>query len=129
MEFSMFLGSHFNYIGSVAVALGYVGIVMLICKSAGFKRFKTNFTYIGRMAFSNYILQTILCTYIFYGHGLGLYGSIERKYQVLIMVGVWILLIIISPLWLKHFRFGPLEGFWRTLTYWSRQHLALNSKD
>ena len=73
---------------------------------------------VGRMAFTNYILMTLVCTLIFYGHGWGLYGSMERKIQVLIVLAIWVLILIISPLWLKRFRFGPLERLWRILTYW-----------
>jgi uncharacterized protein len=119
MEFSMFLGSEFNYVGSLGTALGYVGIVMLISQSGRFKSCKKVFSSVGRMAFSNYILMTLVATFIFYGHGLGLYGSVERIYQVVFTLGIWILILIISPLWLKRFRFGPLERLWRGLTYWN----------
>ena len=117
MEFSMFLGKHFNYLGSVATALGYVGLVMLIVKSSSYRRLKYTFSAVGRMAFSNYILMTVICTFLFYGHGLGLFGSVERKYQLLVLLGIWVLIMLISPLWLKSFRYGPLEGLWRSLTY------------
>ncbi|MEN8156166.1 MAG: DUF418 domain-containing protein [Bacteroidota bacterium] len=119
MEWSMFLGTHLNYVGSVGVALGYTGLIMLICKWSGMPRFKSLFASVGRMAFTNYILTTLLCTSIFYGHGFGLYGSVERVFQLLIVLGVWILLMVISPLWLKRFRYGPLEAVWRKLTYYT----------
>jgi len=123
MEFSMFLGSEFNYVGSVGTALGYVGIIMLISQSGRFKFCKKVLSSVGRMAFSSYILMTVAGTFIFYGHGLGLYGSVERIYQLVITLGIWILILIISPLWLKHFRFGPLEGLWRKLSYWNWKKL------
>ena len=117
MEFSMFLGEQFNYVGSVGTALGYTGLLMLISKSEGCAGIKSRFSAVGRMAFTNYILMTLICTFLFYGHGLGLYGSVERKFQVIIVLAIWILIMIISPLWLKRFRFGPLERIWRALTY------------
>jgi uncharacterized protein len=117
MEFSMFLGSEFNYVGSVGVALGYTALVMLCTKNEAFPGFKYLFAAVGRMAFSNYILMTLLATFIFYGHGLALFGSIERKHQILFVLAIWILILIISPLWLKRFKFGPLERIWRSLTY------------
>ncbi len=123
MEFSMFLGKHFNYIGSVATAVGYIGLVMLMAKSKSFQRAKTALSAVGRMAFTNYILMTLICTFLFYGHGLGLFGSVERKIQALLVLGVWILLLVLSPLWLKRFRYGPLEAFWRSLTYGKWQAL------
>lgn len=119
MEYSMFLGSEFNYVGSVGVALGYVSLVMLFSKSTAHAGIKKIFASVGRMAFTNYILMTLLCTFLFFGHGFGLYGNVEREIQILIVPAVWIIILIISPLWLKRFRFGPLERIWRALTYWS----------
>jgi uncharacterized protein len=120
MEYSMFLGGQFNYLGSVFVALGYIGMLMQIIKSGRFKRFIRAFSGIGRTALSNYILQTLLCTSLFYGHGLGLFGKIERKYLLLIVVAIWMLQLILTTLWLKAFRQGPLEWIWRSLTYKKR---------
>ena len=118
MEFSMFLGEQFNYVGSVGTALGYTGLVMLLSKLNVCTGMKSRFSAVGRMAFSNYILMTLICTFIFYGQGLGLYGSMERKFQIVLVLAIWILILIISPLWLRPFRFGPLERLWRALTYW-----------
>jgi uncharacterized protein len=118
MEFSMFLGSEFNYVGSAGVALGYTALVMLCAKTEIFSGMKHLFASVGRMAFTNYILMTLLATFIFYGHGLALYGSIERKQQILFVPAIWVLILIISPLWLKRFKIGPLERIWRSLTYW-----------
>lgn len=121
MEYSMFTGSQFNYIGSVLVSLGYIGFIMLICKTDMLNGPKRVLGSVGRMAFTNYILMSIMATFIFYGHGLGLYGQVERGVQILIVFGIWAVLLIISPLWLKYFYYGPLEWLWRTLTYWRRQ--------
>ena len=118
MEFSMFLGEQFNYVGSVGTALGYTGLVMLLSKLNVCTGMKSRFSAVGRMAFSNYILMTLICTFIFYGQGLGLYGSMERKFQIVLVLAIWILILIISPLCLRRFRFGPLERLWRALTYW-----------
>ena len=72
---------------------------------------------VGRMAFSLYILQTLVCTTIFFGHGLGLYGRVERVGQIAIVAAVTLLQLWIAPLWLTRYRYGPLEWIWRTLTY------------
>jgi uncharacterized protein len=120
-EYSMFIGSQYNYIASVLVSLGYIGLIMLICKSSGFKWFKDIFSAVGKMAFTNYILMSLICTFIFYGHGLGMYAQVERTGQILMVVGIWIFIMILSPIWLKYFRFGPMEWLWRSLTYWRIQ--------
>jgi uncharacterized protein len=69
------------------------------------------------MAFTNYILQTVICTFIFYGHGLGLFGTVSRVQQIAIVFAVWLLQLVVSPLWLRSLQFGPLEWLWRSLTY------------
>ena len=117
LEYSMFLGSLFNYVGSVLTALGYVGGIMLVSRTGGFNGIKRGLAAVGRMAFSNYILMTLLCTFLFYGHGLGLFGQVERKFQILMVPAIWIVLILFSMAWLKRFRFGPMERIWRGLTY------------
>lgn len=114
-EYSMFAGSRFNYVGSLGVALGYVAVVMLLSESPG--RFARLLAPVGRMAFTNYLLQTVICTTVFYGHGLGLFGRVERGGQILIVFGVWIFQIWFSRAWLKRFRIGPAEWLWRSLSY------------
>jgi uncharacterized protein len=120
MRDSFFLGYQYNYWASILVALGWMGATMLICQSP-LKRFAKPLAAVGRMAFSNYILDTMLCTSIFYGFGLGLFGRVSRVQQIEIVFAIWIVQLIVSPIWLKYFQFGPLEWLWRSLTYWRRQ--------
>ena len=128
-DYSMFFGMQYNYWGSIGVALAYTGIVMLFCRSNIWKRLNDALAATGRMAFTNYILQSLICVLLFYGTGFGLFGRVERIYQALIVVAVWIIIIIFSKLWLSYYRFGPLEWLWRSLVYWKRQpNLILNSK-
>jgi uncharacterized protein len=117
LDYSMFLGSQFNYWGSILIALGYISTVMLICKSMRFEKLTRRFAAVGRMALTNYLLQTVICTTIFYGHGLGFFGQVERSGQILIVFGVWIFQLLASPIWLRNFLFGPAEWLWRSLTY------------
>lgn len=117
LEHSMFFGWQFNYWGSLAVAFGYIGLVMLFCRSGLWPGLKPLFSDVGRMAFSNYLLQTLICTTLFYGHGFGLFGRVERTGQVLVVLVIWVALVLFSRLWLRSFRFGPAEWLWRSLTY------------
>lgn len=121
MDYSMFAGSMFNYTGSIGVALGYIALVMFFVKSTFGRGLKYMLISVGRMAFTNYILMSIICTFIFYGHGFGLFGKIERTGQILIVLAVWIIILVISHSWLKKFQYGPLEWLWRVLTYWQKQ--------
>ena len=54
---------------------------------------------------------------IFYGHGFRLFGRVERTGLMVMVLAIWILQLIVSPIWLRHFHFGPLEWVWRLLTY------------
>lgn len=80
------------------------------------------------MAFTHYILQTVIATLIFYGHGFEYYGRAERIHQILIVFGIWILQLAVSPLWLRRFRFVPMEWLWRSLTYLKFQPIFQRSR-
>ena len=114
---SFFVGVQLNYWPSIAVSLGYVGAVMLVCRRAALYALTRPLAAVGRTALSNYLVQTILCTSLFYGHGLGWFGSVERVGQIGVVAAVWAVQFVASPLWLRRFRFGPAEWAWRSLTY------------
>ena len=120
---SFFIGAQFNYWPSIAVSLGYVGLVMLACRTPALRRLTRPFTAVGKTALTNYLLQSVLCTTLFYGHGLGWFGSVDRLGQVGLVAGVWAVQLLASPLWLRRFRFGPAEWAWRSLAYATRQPL------
>ena len=113
--------SHFNYFGSILVSLGYIGMVMIICRRGLVRNLQRRLAAVGRTAFSNYLLQTLICTTIFYGYGLGLFGRLERIHLLGVVAAVWIFQLYISPIWLQHYRLGPAEWLWRSLTYRRRQ--------
>ncbi len=117
LEVGFFGGMQFNYWGSLAAALGWVGVVMLFCQDWPGSRLHRALAATGQMALTNYLMQTIICTTLFYGHGFGLFGSVERTGQILIVFGVWAIQLLWSPWWLDRFRFGPFEWLWRSLTY------------
>jgi len=128
VRYSFFFGSQLNGWASILVALGWVGAVMLACQTRALAPVTRRLAAVGRMAFSNYILQTLICTTIFYGHGLGLFGRVDRVGQIAIVVGVWVVQLAISPIWLRNFHYGPLEWLWRSLTYWRPQPFRRVSK-
>lgn len=119
--YSFPFGSQYNYWSSLLVSGGFIGIVMLVCLSGVLPRLTRALAAVGRTALSNYLLQTALCTLVFYGFGLGLFGSFDRVQQLAVVFGVWAIELVLSPLWLKHYRFGPLEWLWRSLTYMEPQ--------
>lgn len=121
LEVGFLGGMQFNYWGSLLVALGWVGVVMLFCQGWSGSRLYRSLAATGQMALSNYLMQTLICTTLFYGHGFGLYGSVERTGQILIVFAVWAVQLLWSPWWMARFRFGPFEWLWRSLTYWRLQ--------
>lgn len=112
---------HFNYFGSILVALGWVGLMMLLCRSGAARLIPRVLAPVGRMAFTNYLMQTLICSIIFFGWGFGLFSSLERASLVPIVVAIWIFQMFFSAWWLSRFRFGPMEWLWRSLTYWRIQ--------
>ncbi|MDB2264546.1 DUF418 domain-containing protein [Halorubrum ezzemoulense] len=115
----------FNYVGSLLVAGGYVGLVTLFVRWRGEGLVARALAAVGRTAFTNYLLQTVIATTVFYGHGLGLFGSVSRVEAMGIVVAIWAVQVPLSVIWLRYFRFGPVEWVWRTLTYGEAQPLRL----
>lgn len=115
--FVMTIGRKINYISSVPMALGYMGLAMFLYKKQVFPALLRRLQSAGRMAFTNYILMSVLCAFIFWKPGFGLVGELDRLELNLIVLGVWGLILLISPLILQRFRQGPLEWLWRKLTY------------
>ena len=68
----------------------------------------------GQLRLVDYLLESG-------AHGLGLFGTVERIGQIAIVAGIWIVQLILSPIWLSHFQYGPFEWLWRSLTYGSPQ--------
>jgi uncharacterized protein len=116
-DYSMFQGMQFNYWGSLFLGLAYLGGVMLICQASKLPTITRALAAGGRMAFTNYLMQTVICVFIFYGYGLGLFGKVSRSGQILMVFIIYVFQLWLSQTWLKYFRFGPLEWVWRSLTY------------
>ena len=116
MLFSLYFGRMFNTVAAPLVAMAYIALVILATHRFG-PAMKAVFTPVGRMAFSNYLAQSVVCTFIFYGHGLGLFMEVDRPGQVLVVLAVWVAMPLWSRAWLARFRFGPAEWLWRSLSY------------
>jgi uncharacterized protein len=127
-DFSVFYGRLYNYGASLLISFGWIGLVMLASRSAALTGVPQRLAAVGRMAFTNYIMQSVICTTIFYGHGFGLFGKVPRTGQFGIVVAVWIFQLLISPIWLRYFQFGPLEWLWRCLTYWQLEPIRRNAQ-
>jgi uncharacterized protein len=108
-------------IGRLSIALAHVGVLMLLVKGGVMRWLTRSLGAIGQMALSNYLTHSVVCSTIFCGYGFAMFGRLER-YQLYYIVGaLWIFQMIVSPIWLRHFYFGPAEWAWRSLTYWQKQ--------
>jgi uncharacterized protein len=102
-------------------ALGILGLIMILFRANAFKWLVNLFRPVGQMAFTNYLMQSLLGGLIFYGVGFGMFGKLQRFEIYYVVAGIYIFQIIYSHIWLRYFRFGPLEWAWRSLTYWKLQ--------
>jgi len=84
---------------------------------------RTALAAVGQMALTNYLLHSIVASVLFLGWGFGLAGQFNYAEQLVIVVAIWAVQLALSPVWLAHYRFGPAEWLWRSLTYWQRQPL------
>lgn len=111
-------------------AIGIFGLIMLLYKSGWFKWLFTLMRPVGQMAFTNYLMQSLLVGLFFYGVALGYFGKLERHEIYYVVGATWLLEIVWSHIWLRYFRFGPLEWAWRSLTYWKKQPMKkTNTKE
>lgn len=100
------------------VTLGYLGLAALALKGGLFHGARDALADVGRMAFTNYVAQSLIMTTIFWsGRGVGLFGQVSRAELWALVVAVWCLQIAWSRLWLSAFSYGPLEWVWRRLSY------------
>lgn len=116
--FQTYLGIGF-YFGGILLALGYLALVLWWCQGDKFQRTQNILAKVGRMAFSLYIMQSIICGWIFFGYGFDLFGQVSRSELWIYTVGIWIFQIIFTLVWFKYFKRGPLEAVWRQGYEWA----------
>ncbi len=116
-------------LGRICVTMGHIGLFMLFIKSGIIAFLQRALAAVGRMALTNYLMHSIITSIIFYGFGFGLFGKLERYELYYIVFGIWIFQLITSPIWLRHFQYGPFEWLWRSLTYGKIQPFKKESKE
>jgi len=100
---------------------GWICLILLLARPGGW--LTARLAAAGRMAFTNYLATSLICTTLFYGYGLGWYGHLSRWQLYPVVFGIWAAMLIWSSLWLSAFRFGPFEWLWRSLARWHFQPL------
>ena len=103
------------------ISVGHASLLMLIYRSRLVPWLMKALANVGQMAFTNYLMQSIICTWFFYGYGFGFYNKLAFHQMYYFVFAVWVVQLIYSSIWLHYFRFGPFEWLWRSLTYWKKQ--------
>lgn len=104
-------------LGSLPLALGYFALVALMSLGPTGGRIVALFAPAGRMALTNYLMQSVIASVVFYGYGLGLAGDVGRAAQLGMVAAVFAAQVAFSHWWLARFRLGPMEWLWRAGTY------------
>jgi uncharacterized protein len=99
------------------LAIGYSSLVMVFLRMNFLNWLWKSLAASGRMAFTNYFLQTIICTIFFYGYGMGYFGRLSQAKLYFMVAEVSLVQVVFSVLWLRHFTMGPVEWLWRYLIY------------
>ena len=109
------------FLGSPVLALAYFSGGLLLFNRFGKLKLFQMVANAGRMALTNYLLQSIICTTLFYGYGFGLLGKVNAFYGLLLTLIIWSIQLPLSSWWLSRYRFGPAEWLWRWITYGKKQ--------
>jgi uncharacterized protein len=113
-------------IGRVSGAIGTAALVLLLLRAGIFRWLFARIAAVGQMALSNYILTSVTMRAVFVWSPLHWYGYLDYYKLYYCVAAMWAVNLIFSTLWLRYFRFGPMEWLWRSLTYWKRQPMLLS---
>ncbi len=107
----------------ILLVMAHASLIILLIQSGRVQGLLNRLGAVGQMAFTNYVMHTLICTFVFYGYGLNQYAEWQFYQLYFLVAAIWVLQLIVSPIWLRYYQFGPLEWVWRSLTYWQRQPL------
>jgi uncharacterized protein len=110
-------------LSTALLACGYGAAIVWASNKARARKLLAWAAPIGRMAFTNYLMQSVIFGWVFYGYGLGLFGKLGVAAALAIGIGVYILQVVFSAYWLQHYLYGPVEWLWRSAMYGTRQPL------
>lgn len=106
-----------TYIAGPCLALFYMSSTLILLQNNRWRKFFASFTALGRMAATNYIMQSVICTTVMYSYGFSKYGQIAPSDCVILVLGIGSFQILFSNIWLRYFEQGPIESMWRYWTY------------
>jgi uncharacterized protein len=115
-------------IGGPALTLVYISIIVFIFRKGYLKKITSAIAGTGRMALTNYLMQSVIATTLFFSYGFGLYGKINLWQGILLTLAIYVTEIIWSNYWLRYYQYGPMEWLWRTLTYRKKQKMKIRQE-
>jgi uncharacterized protein len=115
--FALAVSSMVHFLGAHILAAGYISGLALIFLNVNLRRFVAPFAAVGRMALTDYLMQSVLCTLFFYHYTTGLFGRVGPAMALIPTLALYSAQVVFSNWWLRHYRFGPIEWLWRGLTY------------
>ncbi|WND01734.1 DUF418 domain-containing protein [Temperatibacter marinus] len=108
-------------VSRLALAMGHIGLLLLFVRYNILGFLLKALGAVGRMALSNYIMHSVIFVFLFTGVGLSMFGELMRHELIYVWAIICVSQLILSPLWLSYYKYGPLEWVWRSLTYGERQ--------
>jgi uncharacterized protein len=119
------IGFSLDRLATLLLAIGYAAAILGFVSTRPGTTMLAWAAPLGRMAFTNYLAQSVIFGWIFYGYGLGLFGRLDIVTALAIGVCVYVAQVMISTQWLRYYRFGPIEWLWRSLMYGTAQPLRI----
>lgn len=107
--------------GVPALCLFYTAVIALAFANPNWKKRLLVFAPVGQLALTNYLMQSLICVFIFTSYGLGMEAKVGPVKLSVIAFAIYTFQIVFSHIWISYFRFGPMEWLWRSLTYWKIQ--------
>ena len=127
-ENSLDRNSAFGLVRPELLAFTYMGtVLLLVAHNRAWLQRLSFFGVAGRMALTNYIMHSVVTAVVFCGFGFGLFGKLARHQLYYVVFAIWAFQLIVSPIWLRYYYFGPLEWLWRSLTYRKRQPMRIRA--
>ena len=127
MDYGIALAQSAGMLANLLLCLAYMSLIVLAMQQPAWARRLRWLAPAGRMALTNYLLQSLVCTAIFYGYGLGYFERLPRAWQPVFVVALFAAQVMFSRWWLSRYRYGPMEWVWRWLTYARRPAMRLES--
>ncbi len=112
----------------ILLVMAHTSVILLVVRAGIWKALTSRLAAVGQMAFTNYVMHTVICTLYFFGYGFNQFAQLEYYQLFYVVAIVWLIQLVVSPIWLKYFLFGPLEWLWRSLTYWHLQPMRRHAK-